>query len=111
MSFRDLSARLAALGRPIAASQLHALSKGGRRVDSDALVAFARVFDVAPADLLAPEAASLAGHPVICAARAVAAQAEVLVRVADDSQAVGPASGYADRAIRRLQIEIEDLLA
>ena len=39
LSLRDLSARLAALGRPIGDTVLHRQSTGRRRIDSDDLVA------------------------------------------------------------------------
>ena len=111
LSLRDLAARLAELGRPIGATVLHRLSQGRRRVDADDLVAFGRAFDVDPAMLLEhPSTLALADHPAIRAARLVVTQVEALVRVAGNPEAIAPASGYVDRAIRRLQLELEEVV-
>ena len=55
MSLRDLSVRLGQFGRPTLPSVLHRLINGGRRVDADDLVAFAKALGVSPADLLQPD--------------------------------------------------------
>jgi transcriptional regulator with XRE-family HTH domain len=62
LSLRDLSERLAEAGRPIAKSQIRALSKAERRVDADDLAAFAEVLGVDVTSLLAPPGA-VAGRP------------------------------------------------
>ena len=54
LSLRDLSKILGNLGRPILPSMLQALSKGGRRVDADDLVALAIALRVNPDALLLP---------------------------------------------------------
>jgi len=54
LSFRDLSDRLAEIGRPILPTVLHRLSRGKRRVDADDLVALAIALDVNPSALLLP---------------------------------------------------------
>lgn len=54
LSFRGLAERLAALGRPILPSVLHALSKGDRRVDADDLMALAVALKVPPSAILLP---------------------------------------------------------
>lgn len=54
ISFRDLAARLAKLGRPIGPAVLHRLSQGKRRVDADDLVALAVALGVNPSTLLLP---------------------------------------------------------
>jgi transcriptional regulator with XRE-family HTH domain len=55
MSYRDLSARLEEIGRPIPPLGLSRIEKGERRVDADDLVALALVLNVSPAALLMPE--------------------------------------------------------
>jgi transcriptional regulator with XRE-family HTH domain len=107
LSFRDLAARCAELDRTIGAAVLHRQSQGKRRVDADDLVAFAEVFGVTVADLLGPQPAAVAGHPAVIAVRALADRITELVAAADDPQAVA----RADRALRRVQIEVEELLA
>jgi len=58
MTVRDLSARLAELGRPILPSGITKIEQGGRRVDADDLVALAVALGVNPNALLLP-----AGEP------------------------------------------------
>jgi transcriptional regulator with XRE-family HTH domain len=107
LSFRALSDRLAEIGRPILPSALHAVSQGRRRVDADDLVALACVLGVTPADLLKSPGTTVPDHPAVRAARDLADRVEALVRAAGDPQA----AGRADRAMRRVAIEIEELLA
>lgn len=105
MSFRDLAAQLTALGRPILPSTLHRQSQSRRRVDADDLAAFAGAFGVTVADLLEERpGVVLAGHPAVIAVRALADRIAELVVAAGDSQAT-------DRALRRVQIEVEELTA
>src|SRR5215469_15370529 len=52
LSLRELSDRLAAIGRPILSTVLHRLGQGKRRVDADDLVALALVLGVNPSALL-----------------------------------------------------------
>lgn len=52
MSYRELSDRLATVGRPIPALGLSRLESGNRRVDVDDLMAFAEVFGTTPAYLM-----------------------------------------------------------
>ncbi|MGI8701238.1 MAG: helix-turn-helix domain-containing protein [Nocardioidaceae bacterium] len=54
---RELSSRLAQLGRPIAASGITKMEQGTRRVDADDLVALAVALDVTPNRLLLTETA------------------------------------------------------
>ncbi|GAA1028006.1 hypothetical protein GCM10009557_11450 [Virgisporangium ochraceum] len=54
LQFKELSERLAALGRPIAALGLSRIEKGERRIDADDLVALALAFGVTPLALLLP---------------------------------------------------------
>jgi transcriptional regulator with XRE-family HTH domain len=107
LSLRALSARLAELGRPIGNAVLHRQSQGRRRVDADDLVALACVLGVTPADLLKSPGTTVPDHPAVRAARDLADRVEALVRAAGDPQA----AGRANRAMRRLAIEIEELLA
>ena len=113
MSLRDLSARLDALGRPIGDTVLHRQCQGRRRVDADDLVAFAEALGVTAADLLEPPPASgpIDGHPALLAARSLASRVADLLAAAGDPQATARAGGQADRALRRVQIELEELLA
>lgn len=110
MTYKQLSAALEAAGRPIFPLGLSRLEKAERRVDVDELVAFASVFGVAPAELLAPGDIP-ADHPAILAARSLASRVADLVAAAGDPQATERAGGHVDRALRRVQIEIEELLA
>lgn len=57
MSFRDLAAKMAELGRPIGDTVLHRQSQGKRRIDADDLLAFAAALDVNPSALLLPHEA------------------------------------------------------
>lgn len=50
----DLSARLAAIGRPMPTASIGRLESGDRRVDVDDLMALAYVLDVSPLSLLLP---------------------------------------------------------
>lgn len=60
LSFRDLAARLAELGRPIGDTVLHRQSQGKRRIDADDLIAFAIALGVTPNSLLFPHDADRA---------------------------------------------------
>ena len=97
LSLRQLSARLAELGRPTLTSVVHWMLQGGRRVDVDDLVALADSLEVSPADLLAPPSGAeiLSGsHPALrdagliqqCAAASMACR---LISVAYPSAAHG----------------------
>ena len=54
LSYRELSDKLEALGRPIPTLGLSRIEKGNRRVDADDLVALALALDVNPSALLLP---------------------------------------------------------
>jgi transcriptional regulator with XRE-family HTH domain len=113
ISLNALSERLGAAGRPIGGTVLHRQSQGKRRVDADDLVAFAEVLGVTAADLLEPPPASgpIDGHPALLAARGLASRVADLLAAAGDPQATARAIRQADRAFRRVQLEIEELLA
>lgn len=57
-SLRDLSAKLAELGRPILPSGITKIEHGARRVDADDLVALGWALDVSPPRLLLPSGKS-----------------------------------------------------
>lgn len=61
MSYRELSERLEALGRPIPVLGLSRIESKARRVDADDLVALALALDVTPVRLLLPPQTSEAG--------------------------------------------------
>jgi transcriptional regulator with XRE-family HTH domain len=111
LSYRKLSAAMEEAGRPILTSALHAIVHGKRAVSAAELAAFATVFGVAPEELLAGPGGVPADHPAILAARSLASRVADLVAVAGDPQATERAGGQADRAMRRVQIEIEELIA
>ena len=112
LSLASLSERLSDVGRSIHANVLHRQSQGKRRVDADDLAAFAEVFGVAVTDLLAPApGVALASHPAVVAVRALADRIADLMAVTGDPQAMAHAGGQADRALRRVQIEVEEILA
>ncbi|QYF88546.1 helix-turn-helix domain-containing protein [Arthrobacter sp. PAMC25284] len=58
MSWAQMSRFLERAGRPIAALGLRRIEDGSRRVDVDDLMAIAVVLDVAPNDLLLPQASA-----------------------------------------------------
>jgi hypothetical protein len=110
LSFEALSGLLAEVGRPIGPTVLNRQSHGGRRVDADDLVAFAAVLGTTPAGLLAPPGAAVAeDHPAVLAARSLADRLAALI-TAGDPEAAARARGQVDRAMRRVQLEVEELL-
>jgi 8-oxo-dGTP diphosphatase len=54
LTYREMSDRLAQIGRPIPTLGLSRIEKGNRRVDVDDLVALAAVLECSPVDLLQP---------------------------------------------------------
>jgi transcriptional regulator with XRE-family HTH domain len=115
LSLRKLSAELDRIGRPIPPLGLSRVLRGERRVDVDEAAALAEILAVTPDVLLsAPEAVKAAPAPVPAAvreARNLTAQIESLIAASGDPEASVLASGYVDRALRRVQIEVEELLA
>jgi hypothetical protein len=108
LSHRKLSAALAAAGQRIPPLGVDRIFRCQRRVDVDELVALAGVLKVSPEALLAPPCDPVAagppeGHPAIHAVRALAGHVEQLVAGHADGKRV-------ERSIRRLQIEVEELL-
>ncbi len=111
LSLRKLSAELGRTGRPIFALGLSRMANGERRCDVDDLTALAEVLEVSPADLLLPDAAAPArDHPAVREAGNLTTRIEQLVEAADSSTSQA-LSGYVDRALRRVQLEVEELLA
>lgn len=109
LSLAALSERLAEAGRPIGDTILHRQSQGKRRVDTDDLVALAAVLGTTPAALLAPPGTIVAeDHPAVCAARRLADRLAALI-TAGDPAAAARAREQVDRAMRRVQLEVEEL--
>lgn len=109
LSFRQFSARLGAIGRPIVPAVLHRLSQGYRRVDADDLVAFAAVLGVSPADLLAPPSDEEIGAEPQPAQREVR---NLAIRLEEVLAAPGDpvAAARLKRALQRVRIEVAELL-
>jgi hypothetical protein len=107
-----LSKELGKIGWPINPVSLSRLGRGERRVDVDDLVAFAELFGVTPTELLEPPASASPepGHVAVREARSLTARIGDLIAAAGDPQATAYASAQVDRAMRRVQIEIEELL-
>jgi transcriptional regulator with XRE-family HTH domain len=106
MSYDALAAKLAEVGHPIGQVSLSRMGRGERRVGVDNLIAFASVFGVAPMRLLAaPEDAAAEEHPALKAARILTDCLAALTAAPGDPQA----AGQFDRAIRRVQLEAEEL--
>ena len=115
LSLNRLSGLLEETGRPVPPLGLSRMIKAGRRVDVDEAAALAAVLGITPDVLLAPpeEAARdpLPEHAAASAARQLTARIEDLLEAAGDPAAREFASGGVDRALRRVQIELEELLA
>lgn len=109
LSFRGLSERLGAIGRPILPSALHMVSQGKRRVDADDLVALAQVLGVSPADLLSPPSDEEIGaepHPAQRETGNLASRlGEVLAAPGDPV-----AAARLKRALQRVRIEVAEVL-
>jgi len=115
LSLQGLSDLLGECGRPILPTVLHRHVQGKRRTDADDLVAFAAVLGVTAGELLAPPDTAMrdpaADHPAIQAAVTLAARIGQLLADSGDREEAGAHSASVDRALRRVQIEIEELLA
>ena len=114
LSDRRLSAMLLAIGRPIPPLGLSRMAKCERRVDVDELVALAEVLAVAPAALLTEPCTAesrRAAHPAIQAATSLMERIEQLLQATGGPGKAEGLSGYVDRALRRLQVEVEELIA
>jgi transcriptional regulator with XRE-family HTH domain len=115
LSWNKLSAALEAAGRPIPPLGLSRMAKGERRVDVDELVALAQVLKVAPADLLQPpDSASddkTPDHAALSATQKLTSRITDLLAATPDPAAAQALSGYVDLALRRVQVEVEELLA
>jgi hypothetical protein len=76
--------------------------------------ALAQVLGVTPAGLLLPPGDLNAGppedHAAIREARNLTRRIETLIEGASDPDVAQVLSGYVDRALRRVQIEVEELL-
>ena len=106
LSLRALGERLDEAGVHMVPSVLHRLMQGKRRVDADTLTALAEVLGVTPAELLAPpDSPAPPDHPAL---RETAILAERITRLLEDPGDRFLA-GQVDRALRRLQIHVEEL--
>jgi transcriptional regulator with XRE-family HTH domain len=114
LSWRKLSAEVEKAGRPIFPLGLSRFAKAERRTDVDEVTAFATVLGVTPDILMSPpeaaEAAVAVPPAALREARNLASRIEDLLEAADEPAAREFASGYVDRALRRVQIEVEELL-
>jgi transcriptional regulator with XRE-family HTH domain len=114
LSFRGLSERLGALGRPILPAVLHRLSQGRRRVDADDLVAFAAALGVTPADLLLPpDAASDPAdkdHPALREARELVTRIEGTLSASCDTGQREHVARSLKRSLKRVRFEVAELL-
>ena len=114
LSLRKLSAALGEAGRAVPPLGLSRMANGERRVDVDELVALAEVLRVTPDVLLSPPEAVRAGPAEVPAAlreaRNLVSRIEDLLEAAGDPTAREFASGGVDRALRRVRIEVEELL-
>jgi transcriptional regulator with XRE-family HTH domain len=111
-SWRKLSAELTSIGRPIPPLGLTRMAKAERRVDVDELAALAQVLDVTPGELLTPPGAGKPGkdHAAARAAQDLVTRIGQLVAADDHPADHDTLCGYVDRALRRVQIEVEELL-
>jgi transcriptional regulator with XRE-family HTH domain len=115
LSMRRLAAELDAIGRPIPALGLARVQRAERRVDVDELAALAAVLGVTPDALLAPPGAArnaqAADHPAVQAAGTLATRIGQLLAASGNGGEADAHSASVDRAFRRVQIEVEELLA
>jgi hypothetical protein len=109
ISNNKLSAELERAGRPIPPLGVARMFDYRRRTDVDELAALAQVLDVTPASLLAAPggAPCYQDHPAMAAARQLATRLEEFLAAVGDPAA----SAALDRAMRRMQIETEEVLA
>ncbi|MEU8656279.1 helix-turn-helix domain-containing protein [Actinoplanes philippinensis] len=100
MSLRDLSAKLAELGRPILASGLVKIERAERRVDVDDLSALATALGTLPNRLLTelPDAV-LTAEQYMRNQKAIRNAAESIATVIDDGVSPRAVLDYLDRAV------------
>lgn len=113
LSLNRLSALLEEAGRAVPPLGLSRLAKAERRTDVDELVALSEVLGVTPDELLAPPGTRKPGkdHAAIRAAQDLVTHIGQLLAAEDDPTTAEALGGYVDRARRRVEIEIEELLA
>lgn len=108
LSWREVSARLQALGRPVPPLGLSRMMKAGRRVDVDEASALAQILGVTLAELLAsPDAGTAPDHPAL---RATANLAERIGQLLEADGDTAMLARQVSRSLCRVQIESEELL-
>jgi hypothetical protein len=112
-SWQRLSAELEKAGRPIPPLGLARMMQAIRRTDVDEMMTVAAVLGVTIDDLLADPGTVKPGtdHAAGRAARDLTARIDQLLAASGDPEAAGALVGYVDRALRRVQVEVEELLA
>jgi hypothetical protein len=90
------------------------MALGERRVDVDEFVALAEVLEATPDVLLSPpetvRQAPAAVPAALREAKNLVNRIESLLEASGDPEACKLAGGYVDRALWRVQIEVEELL-
>lgn len=108
LSHRKLSAELEKAGRVIPPLGVQRMLKAARRTDVDDLLSLAAVLGVTPGALLAdPEAPPPPEHAALRAAAELAVRIGRLLAADGDG---APAARRVSLALRRVQVEIEELL-
>jgi transcriptional regulator with XRE-family HTH domain len=113
LSYRRLSAELAKTGTPIPPLGISRLIHAERRVNVDELTGLAQVLDVTPDDLLAPPGTRkpATSHAATRAAKDLTTRIEQLLAASGDPADRELLSRYVDLALRRVQLEVDQLLA
>lgn len=106
MQYKELSERLAELGRPIPPLGLRRIEAGERRVDVDDLMALAVAFDVSPLALLLPRDGSreLASPMAGVVGREVAHNTQWLFALAQEPLAFNPQDNQLGAKLRKFQL-------
>jgi hypothetical protein len=112
-SWNRLSAEMGNAGRPVPPLGLSRMLQAGRRTDVDELLAFADVLGTTPTALLAPPGTAVPDrdHPAVRAVVSLAGHIGQLLATPGDPADREDGAGYVDRALRRVQVEVEELLA
>jgi hypothetical protein len=111
-SWRRLAAEMEKAGRPMPPLALSRMMQFTRRTDVDEMAVLAEVLGVTPADLLADPGTVKPDRDraAVRAARDLTARIEQLLAAPGDPEAAEALSGYVDRALRRVTVEVEEVL-